>query len=430
MSAPPTMSKPPWYRRKWLAVAAVATVATLTGVRIGVTIWGRSHLAKFVQESQPIWDSERARLEGMKNPLDPSVKDACAPAYKAAGVDLGAATRPVGMALLGDPAAPIPDDARTIVKQEKGAVDGFLRAARCGVYTPRANEAWTTYERLFPFFNSGRLVIVDARIRADAGDVDAALERLLAVVKAGTDLGTGSLMAGVHGAAVSSPALKTIASLLSQGRLSPEQMDRVAKHLELFAPRMPSVIDGVIKERLRLHAIAVHVATTGKAPPEATPAADDPGRLAAAVMPVHAVLADALSRQERFLAEVQTFATEYRDPLEFVIHVANAEPRTVTRRLTAMDFPPYGLMQKGHNLCVPRAWARMLLAAITIERAGAAPKTLPPMEDPCGAGPIIYFTTPDGAYTFESVGKDGAISEDDLYLTHKPQKQEDPAPAP
>lgn len=424
------MSKPPWYRRKWLAVAAVATVATLVGVRIGVSIWGRSHLAKFAQESQTLWDSERARLEGMQNPLDPAAKEPCAAAYKSAGVDLGAPMRTLGIALLAGPGAPMNEDVRSLVKQEKGAIDGFLRASKCGVYTPKPTEAWTVYERLYPFFNAGRLVVADARIRILEGDVEGALDRLLAVVKAGTDLGTGSLQANVHGAAVSAPALETIAYLLTEGRLSREQLDRVAQHLTLFAPRMPTVVDGVIKERLRLHALAVTVAETGVAPPEARPASDDPGRFAAALMPVRAIMADALTKQERFMTDVQEIATKHRDPLEFVIRVANAEPRAATRRMTGMDFPPYGLMQKGHNLCVPRAWTQMILGAIAIERAGAVPQTQPPQDDPCGAGPLIYYVTQDGTYTFESVGKDGAIGTDDLRLSRKPKKEADPAPAP
>ena len=57
--------------------ALVAAVATLTGMRIGVTLWGRSHLAKFVTATAPLWDGERARLEALRNPLDPSAKEPC-----------------------------------------------------------------------------------------------------------------------------------------------------------------------------------------------------------------------------------------------------------------------------------------------------------------------------------------------------------------
>ena len=424
------MSNVPWYRRKGLVVAVVAVVATLAGMRIGVAIWGRSHLAKFVKDSQGIWDDERARLLGLRNPLDPEAKDPCPAAYKSAGIDLGASGRPIGMALLGNAGAKVPEDAASIVAQEKGAVAGFLKAAKCGGYAPKADEAWTTYDRLYPFFNAGRLVIVDARMRAEEGDMDAALDRLLAVVKAGTDFGTGSLMAGVHGAAVSTPALETLAWYIAQGRLTVEQRERVARDLKLLSPRMPSVLDGVIKERLRYHAIAVEVAETGIAPPDAKPMPDDPARFAAAVMPTRAIIADALSKQDRFMTDVQDFATRYRDPLEFVIRVANAEPRAATRRMSGFDFPPYGLMQKGHNLCLPRAWARMILEAITIEKTGVAPASLPKaIDDPCGAGPLVYYKgDSDGAYTFESVGKDGAVSDDDLRLERRPPKGLIPTP--
>ncbi|MFO0589390.1 MAG: hypothetical protein U0441_17765 [Polyangiaceae bacterium] len=424
------MSNVPWYRRKGLVVAVVAVVATLAGMRIGVAIWGRSHLAKFVKDSQIIWDDERARLLGMKNPLDPEAKDACPAAYRSAGIDLGASDRVIGMALLAGAGNKVPEDAATIVAQEKGAVTGFLKATKCGGYAPKADEAWTTYERLFPFFNAGRLVIVDARMRADAGDMDAALDRLLAVVKAGTDLGTGSLMSGVHGAAVSAPALETLAWYVADGRLTREQRERVAHDLALLAPRMPSVLDGVIKERLRYHAIAVEVATTGVAPPDARPMPDDPARFAAAVMPTRAIIADALSKQDRFMSDVQDIAMKYRDPIEFVIRVANAEPRAATRRMSGFDFPPYGLMQKGHNLCLPRAWTQMILEALTIEKTGAPPATLPkPIDDPCGAGPLVYYKgATAGSYTFESVGKDGAVSDDDLRLVRKPPTGTTPTP--
>ncbi len=421
------MSKTAWYRRRWLKIALVAAVATLTGMRIGVTLWGRSHLAKFVTATAPLWDGERARLEALRNPLDPSAKEPCATAYFAAGVDLGASGRAIGMALLGSPRDKVPEDARAIVAAERGAIDGFLRAAKCGGYAPKPAEAWITYGRLYPFFAAGRLVIVDARMRAEAGDIDAALDRLLAATKAGTDLGEGTLMAGVHGAAVSTPALETLAMLVAEGRLSVEQQARVKRTLEALGPRMPTIVHGVIKERLRLHAIAVAVQTTGVAPPDATPGPDDPARFVAKVLPARAVLADALTKQERFMTTVQEFAATERDPLLFLTLLANAEPRAASRRLAGFDFPPYGLTQKGHHLCLPRAWQRMMLEALAIEKAGVVPSALPaPIDDPCGAGQLLYIPGTGGRYTLESVGNDGAVSMDDLRLDRVPS----PAPTP
>ncbi len=139
------MSNTPWYRRRWLKIALVAVVATLLGVRIGVTIWGRSHLAKFVQDTTPMWDEERARLETLRNPLDPSAKEPCATAYLAAGVDLGASARPVGMALLGSPRDKVPDEARAIVAAERGAIEGFSgpRSAAVTRRSPRRRGSRT-----------------------------------------------------------------------------------------------------------------------------------------------------------------------------------------------------------------------------------------------------------------------------------------------
>lgn len=402
-------------------IALVAVIATLAGVRIGVGIWSKSRVQAFAAESKAAWDAERARLESLDNPFDPSGKDPCAAAYLSAGVDLGASGRPIGLALRGSPKDKVPADVRAIIASEKGAIDAFLKASRCGKYTPKANEAWVTYGRLFPFFMAGRLVIMDGRVRAEDGDIDAALDRLLAAVKAGTDLEQGTLMAGVHGAAVSSPALETIASLLSEGRLSPAQRDRVERALLALGPRMPRMEDGVQKQRLVLHQIATLALATGEAPPGARPSPDEPGRFVAAALPALALLADSLWKQDRFFARIQEFARDDRDPILFVSLTANAEPRSKTRLLTGFDFPPYGLMQKGHNLCIPRAWTKILLSALAIEKAGTVPATLPLSDDPCGAGAIIYYATPSGGYVLESVGKDGAVSDDDLLLDRAPK---------
>ncbi len=257
--------------------------------------------------------------------------------------------------------------------------------------------------------------------------MDGALDRIVAAVKAGTDLGEGTLIAGVHGAAVSTLALETLAMLVAEGRLSPEQQARVVRTLDVIGPRMPAMVRGVIKERLKLHSIAVRVQATGDAPPEATPAADDPGRFVAKVLPARAVLADALTRQEKFMAGVQEFSGTVRDPLLFLSLLANAEPRAASRRLTGFDFPPYGLMQKGHNLCLPRAWSRIILTALAIEKAGKVPAALPePIDDPCGAGQLMYVPGAGGRYKLESVGKDGAVSMDDLRL----ERVVAPAPPP
>jgi len=417
----PPMTKPAWYRSRRLKIALVAVIATLVGVGIGVDIWSKSRVRAFAKASEPAWEAERARLELLDNPSDPTVKDACAPAYLAAGVDLGASGRPIGLALGGSPKEKITDEARAIVAAEKGAIDAFLKASRCGKYTPKPNEAWVTYGRLYPFFIAGRLVIVDGRIRAEDGDLDAALDRLLAAVKAGTDLEQGTLMAGVHGVAVSAPALSTIAWLVSEGRLSEAQRDRVERLLLALAPRMPTMADGVQKQRLLLHQIATEALATGKAPENARPSADNPGRFVAAALPPLAILADALWKQDRFLGHVQDFAREDRDPILFVTRMANAEPRAKSRVLTGFDFPPYGLMQKAHNLCIPQAWTKMILTALTLEKAPSIPAALPPMEDPCGAGSLLYFTGATGSYVLASTGKDGTISDDDLRLERAPK---------
>ncbi|MFO0593634.1 MAG: hypothetical protein U0441_39195 [Polyangiaceae bacterium] len=418
------MTKPAWYRSRRLKIALVAVIATLVGVGIGVDIWSKSRVRAFAKASAPAWDAERARLESLDNPTDPTVKDPCAPAYLAVGVDLGASGRAIGLALRRSLKEKVPDDARAIVAGEKGAIDAFLKASRCGKYTPKPDEAWVTYGRLYPFFIAGRLVIVDARVRAEEGDLDASLDRLLAAIKAGTDLEQGTLMASVHGVAVSAPALETLAALIAEGRLSEAQRDRVERLLLALAPRMPSMEDGILRQRLILHQIATEALATGKAPANARPSADNPGRFVAAVLPPLAILADALWKQDRFLARVQDFARDDRDPLLFVTRMANAEPRAKSRVLTGFDFPPYGLMQKGHNLCIPRAWTKMILTALTVEKAPSVPASLPPMDDPCGAGSLLYFTGATGGYVLASTGKDGTISDDDLRLERAPK----PAP--
>lgn len=401
-------------------IALVAVVATLVGVRVGVGIWSKSRVKAYAAHSLPAWEAERARLEALDNPLDPTVKDACAQAYSAVGVDLGAQSRAVGLALRAAPDEKIADDARAVVASEKGAVDAFLKAARCGKYTPRPTEAWVAYERLHPFFVAGRLVVLDARVRAEDGDTDGALDRLLAAVKAGTDLEQGTLMAGVHGAAVSAPALESLAWLVGTGRLSAEQRDRVERLLAALQPRMPAMEDGVHKQRLVLHQIAAESLRTGVAPPDARPGSDNPGRFVAAALPALGLLASSLWIQDAFLQEVEDFAKKERDPLLFVSSMANAEPRSKSRVLTGFDFPPFGMMQKGHNLCIPRAWTKILLSALAIEKAGSVPATLPLADDPCGAGAIIYYSSGPGRYVLESVGKDGAVSDDDLRLERVP----------
>ena len=69
----------------------------------------------------------------------------------------------------------------------------------------------------------------------------------------------------------------------------------------------------------------------------------------------------------------------------------------------------------------------MMLEALAIEKAGVVPSALPaPIDDPCGAGQLLYIPGTGGRYTLESVGNDGAVSMDDLRLDRVPS----PAPTP
>jgi hypothetical protein len=422
------MPKPAWYRRRGFLIALVAVLATLSGVRLGVGIWGRSRLAAYVQGSEAAWSEERARLEKLANPLDPTQKAPCASAYATAGVDLGAGTRPLGLALVASPRTQVPDEARAIVQAERGAIDVFLRASQCGAYAPAASQSWVAYSHLYPTFQAARLVIVDGRMRAQAGDLDGALDRWIAAVKAGTDLGEGTLLAGVVGVGMSAPALREIAALVEDGRLSAEQRDRLARALDALGPRMVTFPRAVHRERVALHPIARAVYETGAAPEGAQPTADDPVRFVAKIMPVRAVFADAMRRQDRYYADIEALAVSERDRLTFLTRLIDAEPRATSRRLTGMDFPPYGLAQQGHALCVPLAWQRVIRAALAVEASGAVPGALPsPIEDPCGAGSLVYARTAAGGYLIESVGKDSVVSDDDPRIDRAPAPPQAPS---
>lgn len=421
------MSKIAWYRRRWLKIVVVAVVATLVGVRLGVSIWGRSRLDAYVKQSEPAWAAERARMAALGNPLDPTAKASCVQAYSMAGVDLGASGRAIGMALMTSSQVPVPNDARAVVKAEGGAIADFLRASRCGSYVVNPGESWVPYTRFFPLFVAARVVVVDARMHAEAGDYAGAVERLVAVVKAGTDFGEGTLMAAVVGASMSIVALEDLGTLVSDGRLPAEERERLARALDLLGPRMLTFPHAVHRERIGLHAIAKAAHETGVAPPNARPSPDDPARFVAALMPVRAVFADALRKQDKFFLDIDDLIKNQHNQLIFVSDLQAAEPRAASRRLTGMDFTPYGLVQQGHALCVPQAWQKVLSAALAIERSGTVPSALPePNDDPCRSGPFIYARIGEGRYLIESVGKDGVVSDDDPRI----ERAEPPPRAP
>lgn len=178
----------------------------------------------------------------------------------------------------------------------------------------------------------GRLVITDGRVRVQDGDIDAALDCLLAAaVQGGHRSRTRHLdgrRARRRGELPRAGRNHRVAPL--RGVLPPAQRDRVERALLALGPRMPRMEDGVQKQRLVLHQIATLALATGEAPPGARPSPDEPGRFVAAALPALALLADSLWKQDRFFARIQEFARDDRDPILFVSLTANAEPRSKT----------------------------------------------------------------------------------------------------
>jgi mono/diheme cytochrome c family protein len=426
----PSMPTPvPLWRRRWFKIV-LSVLGVLVVARAGVEVWGRSRMGALVRETGPQWNEARARLEALRHPWDPAASEPCAKAYAAAGVDLGDDSRIVGDAIKAPPRAKVSAGARSVVGARKAVIDAFLSASRCGSYAPKADEAWAPFERPFPIFSAARLVVLDARIRAEEGDLEGALDRLIAVAKAGTDVGEGTLVGTLIGGAMIAASLETLAPLVADGRIRGAERERVERALAALSPRMPTIQGGLAKERLflrwaaqrmdggadmtEMHALGGHE--------------EEPPGWLSWLVPVRAIFADGAREHVAFLDHAEVLVVSERDHDALVAALERIEPKGVTARWSGAGLPANGVASQARNMCVPAAWRELTGAAITIAKAGAVPDALPEkIPDPCGTGDLAYARTTDGRYTLSSVGKDGEPGGDDLRV--EPSVASPPSPA-
>lgn len=414
----PTMTKPPARRRRRWIVVLLSLLGALVIARVGLGLRGRSRIEGLMRESEPEWNEARARLSALRHPWDPAATEPCAEGYSGVTAELGADGPVVSQAVAASPRAKLRPEARAVVDAHRAAIDAFLRASGCGSYAPKPDEAWAPFDRPFRIFAPARLVVLDARLRAEAGDVKGAVDRLLAVTKAGTDVGEGTLVGTLIGGAMISAALETLASLVADGRLSPADRDRTERALAALSPRWPTFERGLAKERLFLRRAAQQVQRDASATAmHLVSDAEEPPGWISWVLPVRAVFAESALEHRAFLKQAAELALRERDGDALREAMEHIEPKSATASWFGMGLPVHGLALQSRNLCVSAAWVQLTGAALAIAKAGATPEALPAaIPDPCGTGDLAFARTTDGRYVLSSVGKDGAWGGDDLRI--------------
>lgn len=402
--------------RKWLRIL-LAVLGVLVLARVAIGLWGRHRLQTFLRETEPAWLAERARLEGLRHPWEAAADQPCATAYDAASeVDLAAAGVAINAAVTAPPRARLSDDARAVVNANQPTIEAFLRGSRCGAYAAKAGEAWAPFERYLPLYRVARLVVLDARLRAEAGEIPAALDRLLAVAKSGTDMAEGTLVGQMVGASMFTSSMETLAPLIEDGRLSKEDRERTGRALAALAPRLPTLPRALTKERLHLHWAASEM--LGDRAVLSMRALDgheeESVSLQEWLLPVRAVYASAMPRHDAYFREASALAESQRDLEKLRAEVERLEPKDAAAKWTGLGFPTNSLMTQGRSLCVALAWHRLASSALALAQAGAGPDAIPaPAEDPCGPGTLAHSRSPGGRSSLASVGKDGVTSDDD-----------------
>ena len=415
----PSMTNPPARRRRRWSVVILSILGVLVASRAAAGLWGRSRMDALMRESEPEWKEARARLEALRHPWDPAATEPCAAAYAGAAVRLEDDSRAVNDAVNAPPRVKPSAEARAVVEARRPAIDAFLRASACGSYAPKPDEAWAPFDAPFPLLGTARLVVLDARLRAEAGDVKGAVDRLIAVTKAGTDVGEGTLVGTLIGGAMISVALETLSSLVADGRIEAVDRERIERALAALAPRMPTIAGGIAKERLHLRWAAQKIvggadATQMRAPDAGEAPEGSPGWVSW-VIPASAVFADGALEQRAFLKEAEAIVLRERDGDVVSAALEAAEPKSATARWTGLGMPAHGLASQVRNMCAPAAWERLTSAVLAIAKSGAVPDALAaPIADPCAAGDLVYARTVDGRYVLSSAGKDGRPSNDDL----------------
>lgn len=413
----PSMTRPPArWKRRWPTIV-LSVLAVLVIARVALGLRGRSRLDELVRETEPEWSAARARLEALRHPWEPDATEPCAEAYLAAAVDLEADGRVVGDAVGAPPRAKVSARARAVVDARRPAIEAFLRASGCGSYAPKADEAWAPFDRYFPVFGAARLVVLDARLRAEAGDAKGAVDRLLAVAKAGADFGEGTLIGTLVGGSMISAALETLGSLVADGRIDAGDRERAERALAALSPRMPTIAGGIAKERLHLRWAALKVQGGADVLQMRSLDGHETPAWSAWVMPVGAVFADGAREQRAFLKEVEALVARERDDGALRASIEGVEPKSAASRWLGLGLSASGLASQARSMCVPAAWEKLAVAALAIAKSGAVPDALPaPIPDPCGTEDIAYARTAGGGYVISSVGKDGARGHDDLRI--------------
>lgn len=412
----PEMTTPTKKRRRW-PIIALSVLGVLVVVRGGLELWGRSRLDALVREIEPEWSEAEGRLKALGHPWDPSAKEACEVAYSEAGVDLGEDSLAVSAAISAPPRARVSERARTIVEAHRPTIDAFLRATGCGAYAPHSGEAWAPFERPFPIFVASRLVVLDARLRAEKGDVQGAVERLLAVTKAGADFGEGSLVAVLVGGGMISAAQETLATLIADGKLAEPERERVSRALAALAPRMPTIVSALARERLSIRRAALLVQGGDDALQmrDLTEAEGASATSASWVMPLRAAFAASAWESYAYLKRAGDLVAKEHDSGTLRSELVKIEPKDGL--FGGLTLPATGLVSQSRNLCLPAAWTAMTRASLAIAKAGSPKAGLSePIADPCGTSDLSYAATTDDRGVLWSAGKDGASGGDDLRL--------------
>lgn len=402
--------KRPNSRRVLVVLASVVAVLVICRVALGLR--GGSRLDDLAREMEPEWSAARARLAELRHPWDPPATAPCGEAYLDAVVDLREDGRVVNEAAAASPRMKVRPEARAIVEAQRPVIDVFLRATGCGAYAVKADEAWASYDHVLRILGTSRLTVLDARMRAEAGDAKGAVDRLIAVAKAGTDLAQGSFVDLAVGGAMVSSALETLASLIGRGALSEEDRGRVEKALAALGPRMPSLARGIEKERLHLRWAVLKLRSGADGADLRSLGGDSASSLIARLLPLEAFFADGASRELAFLREAEARAGRERDGEKLRMELEALAPDASRSSWFAIGMPAGILATQSRDLCVPAAWKELVSAALAKDVAVEGILRAP-VPDPCGAVDLRSAATIDGRVVLSSVGKDGKASRDD-----------------
>ncbi len=319
--------------------------------------------------------------------------------------------------------AKIDDKIRQYVKTNKNAIKSFVDAGdapNCDWGVDYSQGIATVMPPFAPLRNIARIVRAQAKITAESGDYNRALDLCLSLHKAGNNIATGgNLIFHLVGIALDAIANEGIADILGDMRDNPETLIRLRGQIYKFTGKFPSLSSSLNRD--------MSTCTQDMSKERIEQILDMPGNFASKEKEKIIRQADEkfftankkyfLSHQAALLAAIEMPYPQSYEQLVWLKEKLRGDSKNNPDAILARLFVPaidrvlcLDIRCKTHFNAVKTAIEIYLIKARTGKLPGALPEGLP--GDLFSGKPFLYEKTADG-FILSCQGKD--LSKDEIY---------------